>query len=401
MPLVLILIDALRDDYVTPELMPFFYSMAKTGNYIQKVYPAWGFCERTEIIAGQTPAQSGFWSAIGFDPTRSEYTSIWGLGYYVENILPDYFRIRLRKLTGKIARYLGKRMGTSNIPFDFLRLFALTEDSIAHEGVKAFSTSSIFDHLRNYNLSFGYGNTFTALGMFNGNDADRLKNALNQTDLDIQLIYLSVLDEVGHSDGPESHVMAEKLKELDLVISKFVAEYQRKQAKTKFILLGDHGMVKVERTIDAEAILMRHTRAAGLSRKKDFVYFLDSTFMRVWCLTAKAKKSMLLLAADKTLALNGRFMTEESLSAAHLPTDGRIYGDCIWAANPGVVISPDFFHCASQDIKGMHGYTPDAPGMQGTFIMFGDGVPNSCGNTVPLREVYDILVKEIGVLHGN
>lgn len=401
MPLVVILIDAMRFDYVTSELMPFCHAMAKSGTYIQKVYPSWGFCERTEIIAGLTPAQSGFWSAIGFAPENSEYTWLWGLLRYVEDVLPVYFSARFRRIMSKAARAFGKRMGICNIPFDLLSSFALTEDSIAHDGVKAFGTSSLFDHLRNYNLRFGYENTFTALGMCNGNDADRLKNALNQTGLDAQFIYLSALDEVGHSDGPESRAMREKLKELDSDISRFVAAYLRKQAMARFVLLGDHGMLRVDRAIDAEAILLRHAKAAGLRRKKDFMYFLDSTFMRIWCLTPEAEKAIPFLAADKELSIDGKFLTEESLNSAQLPVAVKKYGDYVWAAAAGVVISPDFFHCREHEVRGMHGYSPDALGMQGTFIMFGDGVPASSSSALTLCDTYGVLVKEIRALYEN
>lgn len=33
-----------------------------------------------------------------------------------------------------------------------------------------------------------------------------------------------------------------------------------------------------------------------------------------------------------------------------------IYGDIIWVANPGVLISPDYFHEGEIQEKGMHGY---------------------------------------------
>lgn len=400
MPVVFILVDALRQDYLTKSLMPVCFDMASTGRWIQDVYPSWGFCERSEIFLGQTPAESGFWTAIGFKPHQSEYSAFWRALHTVEALFDERGRILIRRLFGRLARASGKKMGVANIPFDFLENFSLTEDSVPHDMPNSFGVKTVFDCLRDNSLAFGYRDTFTALGMFNGTDSDRLFSALSHTELSFQFLYLGALDAAGHVYGPGTHAISQEIGRLDSQIGDFVREYRNKRPDAKFIVLGDHGMIGVTSKIDAESILDRNARKLGLLRKRDYLYFLDSTFMRVWLLTPESRALNDALAADSELSEKGGFLTEAQMERYNLPIGTATYGDLVWAANAGVLISPDFFHVGECETKGMHGYCPDTPGIQGTLFTFGPGVARETSPAIQLHEVYDILVSEVGAPNG-
>ena len=73
MKIVLFLLDAYKEEYISKSNTPFLYNLANEGKYIEKIIPSAGFCERTEIFFGLKPNESGFFTAIGFDPDNSPY----------------------------------------------------------------------------------------------------------------------------------------------------------------------------------------------------------------------------------------------------------------------------------------------------------------------------------------
>lgn len=87
-------------------------------------------------------------------------------------------------------------------------------------------------------------------------------------------------------------------------------------------------------------------------------------------------------------------LTEADAQLAHLPWGDRRYGDLLWWANPGVLISPDFFHVGER-ILGMHSYDPAFRGSQGTLIHWGEGVGKKEIPSCSLHEVYRILKKSV------
>ena len=80
----------------------------------------------------------------------------------------------------------------------------------------------------------------------------------------------------------------------------------------------------------------------------------------------------------------------------HVPWGDRRYGDHIWLADPGVMVSPDFFHRISTE-EGMHGYDPTIPESQGTCIYWGHEVPRRVEPSLPLSGVYGVLKRSLGL----
>ena len=70
---ILVLIDALRSDYITEEDSPFLYKFASNNRYCKKVTQSRSFCERAEIFTGLSPRESGYFTAIGYGPEDSPY----------------------------------------------------------------------------------------------------------------------------------------------------------------------------------------------------------------------------------------------------------------------------------------------------------------------------------------
>ncbi|MFC1542948.1 alkaline phosphatase family protein [Candidatus Neomarinimicrobiota bacterium] len=409
MATVLLLLDALRHDYVSAEHTPFLYTTAREGTWYRQIVPAFGFCERTEILTGLSPRDSGNFTAIGFDPAHSPYRGVHGLGTLavLERLVPkktclpgsrrpgDYRRLYRRWAARWLLR--GNKAPTLkpyDIPYNFLPYFALTEDWADHREPGAFPHPSLLDQLAAEGKTYCY-DSFTALNLPSGrSDDERLQIALQQsreTDHDLYMIFVGELDQLGHHHGPDSAELRHSLSDLDQRLAEFVQALGG-PGSHNFVFLGDHGMSTVLARFDAEAVIHDHAKRLGLKPVRDFIYFLDSTLVRIWSMSEKAGTPLLTsIREDPSFRDHGRFVDEALVQRLEIPWQDRRYGDLLWAANQGVLVFPDFFH---RDVpcRGMHGYSPeDSPDNMGTCIVTGRDIPRQETQKAPLREVYHIL----------
>ena len=73
---VYLLLDAFRCDYIDEKSTPFLYNCSQKGIFYKQVIPSLSFCERTEIFTGKKPNESGFFTAIGYEPASSQYKKL-------------------------------------------------------------------------------------------------------------------------------------------------------------------------------------------------------------------------------------------------------------------------------------------------------------------------------------
>lgn len=414
-PVVLFLLDAMRHDYISENTTPFLFKYSRIGKYYERVIPSFGFCERTEILTGLRPKESGYFTAIGYDPNNSPFKSSILLNYLevseklFQNIIIIFGKNKSQKLNKYYRKFItryttdsdGIKMKTYSIPFTLLPSFSLTEDKIDHRLNGAFPGPSIFDYLKNNNLSYYY-DSFTALNLpSNGNDNNRIKMALNAAQnnaYSLFMIYLSLPDSYGHRYGPLSNELMNALYEMDRQIEMSVKMFNKILGECTFIFVGDHGMVTVSETINAKQIIFETSKKLGLKVREDFIYFLDSTLVRLWFYTDKAKK-LLTRALNESAQFNkyGKFIDKNISEKYNIPWGDKRYGDMIWWANKGVLVYPDFFHSYGKPCKGMHGYDPEIPESQGMCIVYSDNCKNKIVEKIPLTFTFNILKEELGV----
>ncbi len=412
MAVVLFLIDAMRHDYITEHNTPFLWRCGQEGKYYKHVIPSLGFCERTEILTGLTPKESGFFTAIGYDPENSPFKSIKLLQLFesIENYIPrntpvpgiksagSYYRY-YRALMSKFLRNFSEiRMNSYHVPFSLLPYFNLTEDRIDHREKGAFPAASILELLENRDLTYYY-DSFTGLNLLpNGTDSDRMAMALaaaGRKDYVLYLIYISLPDSYGHKYGPSSPELKKAIYDMDGQLESFVGTFKKRVGECTFIFLGDHGMVPITELFDAKQIISDISKRLGLKFKKDFIYFLDSTLVRLWFFSDRGK--LLFPAALKEsdkFNQCGKFIDKHIAQKYHIPWGDRRYGDVTWWADSEVLVYPDFFHNDGVPYKGMHGYSPELPESQGGCIVYGHGANKMKIDSISLTCVFDIL-KEI------
>ena len=121
------------------------------------------------------------------------------------------------------------------------------------------------------------------------------------------------------------------------------------------------------------------------------IYFLDSTLVRLWFFSDKAKSIFEKhLYNSQDLKTNGRFINEKIAKEENIPWGDDRYGDMIWWANSGILVYPDFFHRIKL-YKGMHGYDTSLEVNNGVCIIYGEDVKEKKHEYMHLSDTYNIL----------
>jgi hypothetical protein len=182
-PVLLILVDALRPDYLDLGFTPHLSNLMKQGVHIEKIVPSFGYCEITEYFTGAKPDVTGKLAQFNFNPSRSPYrtlspiTKLFSLFTKNDKLL-DY---PLHFLLDNSARKLGFKYPIYEIPFQILSNFYLTEAQSSYYEPLAFGVESIFDILRLKGKTV-FNETFVEYNLSNWNDnvrSQKLIKAMN------------------------------------------------------------------------------------------------------------------------------------------------------------------------------------------------------------------------------
>jgi len=393
---VFFLMDAFSSDYLSEEDTPFLFNCANEGEYTKKIFNGFCFCERAEIFTGISSIESNYVSAIGFNPDKSPYKNLsllLKLISFADKYIPIIiFRKILRRLLALFVYQSKHALNPYQIPYQMLKYFALTEDYNDSSEMNALRYESIFD-IASMNSIKIHQNSFTGLNKKNnGTDDNRLSIVLDECSKEypLYLIYISTMDSCGHKYGPKSIQVKKALNELDNKLERFVANFEKKLPKSTYVFLGDHGMTTINNRIDIKSILTEMEKHTNFHLNKDYIYFLDSTMLRVWVLNKNINDEIeTFLESNSLLNQNGIFYSKLS---SYKPN--KELGDIVWCANSGILISPDFFHTSNDDLKGMHGYLNAEEGGTGMCIKYGN-VKKKVYEERELHHVFDDLVDSV------
>lgn len=372
MKTVFILIDALRTDYVSESTMPFLYQLAMNNIYVKRIVPSFGFCERTEIFTGMRPNVSGNFTALGYDKELSEYQNFHHFLKKINIIDRKIDSLTFRKILKKVFKRLGIKMPPYQIPLELLSSLYLTEDRISQYEPHAFNGESLFDLLREKCCTVDI-NTFTELGskckLTDIERFDYIAKHLHD-DYDFLVSYIGMIDWFGHTKTHDKEFMSEKLHDVDQQLKKIYGLLKLTEEHVNFVILGDHGMIPVRKKID----FMSKFFNTGLNLHTDVDVFIDSTIIRVWIYNEIAFERINKLFELEYFKDNGFLLTDCLADQYNIPfhkknaNGDNIYGDFIWAARPGVIISPDYFN-KGKNLTGMHGYADIVEEGKGVLVI--------------------------------
>lgn len=391
---ILVLLDACRGDYITPDQTPFLYKLTKKNTYYKTLAPGFGFCERTEILVGLDPLNSNCFTAFGFSPEMSPYKGFRYLMVFLgwlENLFnSSFFSKIIRRIIWEVFRYKKDAYYPARIPLRYLSDFCLTEDSV---------TNLIEESNRSiYNLSDGvYLKATTSMNSYlEGSDHTRLKNVLAAIDEPYQFYptYVAILDSTGHKYGPHSKEIKKALIDTDRQLASFYMASQNNSHEPVVIFCGDHGMSEVTHSIDIEAVF--NSFEMNNTVENSCRMFLDSTIARFWLKGEDLGQGNRLRARIRSEYNDKGFFVKRVDYEKYGIPNIDMYGDFLWICNEGVIISPDYFNSADKELSGMHGYRPLGPQNYGFAIVAGKNIDIKYeANLKPLTEVYQELKKNI------
>ena len=97
---------------------------------------------------------------------------------------------------------------------------------------------------------------------------------------------------------------------------------------------------------------------------------------------------------DTIFVEKGWFATEELSNQYSFPYEDIRYGQILWIANSGVLLSPDFYH-SNCNYKGMHGYRPDDDNSFGFLIYDSDKYHPYVVEKDKLNSAFNIIRKSL------
>lgn len=402
---LLLILDACRSDYVAPDTMPYLASLrreAMTGGFVSPP----GFAQRTSMFTGTYPDTSQNFSAFGYNPERSPFRWMRPFGPLLHLYQPRVFMVPARAAVKRVTKMVTGNFHTDPawIRGPFLPFFEVVEDTKPIFEPGALPHASVFDLCREQGKRFFYG-----AHPVSGDDEEiygmLLERFQKREPIELYVAQLSALDEGGHPHGPYLHDedaraadqtpkdverMREALAEIDRKVRVLHETMLDNYGEVNLLVLGDHGMAPVRRRVN----VLDHVKRSGLKAGKDYVVFLDSTFAKFWFHSEEARRRIEPLLRDADF---GRVLEQDERAKLRIDFGHRRYGDLMFAAKPGVLFWPDYFHVKERPIKGMHGYVDKDEETVGALLLHGPGIPAQPQGERVLVDVFPTLCDLVGL----
>jgi len=368
---LIILVDALRHDYINEVDAPFLFSLEKKG-LSGKLREPFTFQTRPAFFAGLYPESSDVGHLFWFDPEDSPFYFTKDLAPPAQDPTKERSNSLFQEFLAKEAKRIEKSKGHSasaayadpcEIPYNFLHYFAFSE-KIEIFDPHALPHPSLFDILRAPNLTWLWI-AYPIADLHTKAVIKAFKEQINPT-YDLVFLHLSELDWTGHDYGPNSEERKKALKEIDLAISEIIGFLEIMFQTVRWVIFGDHGMVEIKETLDLETLLSNNL---PWKAPEDYIYFLDSTQARFWFKKEGARKDIQKFLSK--LSEMGKVLGEKDYGELRIRFPHRKFGELFFVLHEGRVMYPDFFRRTSPP-KGMHGYLPDVRDNWAAFLVFND-----------------------------
>jgi len=171
-------------------------------------------------------------------------------------------------------------------------------------------------------------------------------------------------DAAGHRFGPGSSEAYAALRGQDRALARLLTGLDERGAfeTTTLLLVSDHGMAPVTRSVDLKAALRAEGIEAGV--------FGGGGLVTV-SLPEGGRDAAKVVAVARTLGLDARL---PGASSQDLPLANPRFGDVVVLAPAGTAISS----AGRLAMRGAHGYLPDLPDMGALLVAAGGGVCSGC-----------------------
>jgi len=410
---VYVILDAFRWDYIDEKNTPFLFELTKKSVYAKKLKSSTGFTQRTAMFTGIAPSESDVFTVFYRDPDNSPFKFLHKksakLVKLVEKMtrLPHHFFCKLNKLVrDSLIQSNGFRRCrfpiVANIPLNILPQLSLSEDQergLWYPGSLG-KIETLFDVLYKEDKNVSY---LMYPIEFCGTTEKVMEGARRYVDDqdDLYLFQFNDSDDLVHFCGVNTQRRRDICRDVDSGLKQLVDLFESKFDDVSLVIIGDHGMSDVHKSLDVERDIKSIAKKNKLCLGKDFLYFLDSTMLRIWWLNNKAKEAFTSLYNKPLYKENGEWVNDELAEKYSIPGPGAKYGDMIWWVNQGVMIEPCFFHPTKNPVKAMHGYKSDYEDMKGFALCRVEGVSPKQIEECTLYDICPTICDAVGVRYPN
>jgi len=166
-------------------------------------------------------------------------------------------------------------------------------------------------------------------------------------------LYISGTDHLLHMEGSEVANVREKLESYAEKIRRIHEVATENYRDVQLLVFSDHGMVDVTGKVD----VMNRISALPYKLGEDYLAFYDATMVRFWFDNKECRGPIM----DVMASIDDiRLLSEDELEELGSLFPDRRYGEAIYLADGGKIISPSFFGTLDH-VRGMHGYHPETP----------------------------------------
>ena len=385
---ILLLLDGCRHDYIDEGCTPFLNQL-KTRGVFGALYPTFGYGPDAAYVAGLYPDEANGGAQFWFSPADSPFRFTKYLPKKL-NCLPKIPDFLLRKILKEIAKYNCDipKPTTAHIPFPLLQYIGFSKKCNI-ENSRFVPNKGIFDILRdNGQIWLFHGPPNKEVDI---NSVVRCVKDNLAPPKSFAFLHIGDLDKVGHRFGPESKEIKKVLKKIDKGIEQILNVAKNLFQIVHVIIIGDHGMMLVERTVDIASALEKLPIKLG----RDYLFFLDSTMARFLVFSDKAEK---VISELMRKMICGHILSQADKKKYHLNYPHNKFGDIIFLADPGVLIFPNFYQ-NRKPVKGMHGYAPETPEQQSSLLIHSPRINSPKGLDVPvdMRRVFPTVLDLLGL----
>jgi hypothetical protein len=366
---VFVLLDALGwtvigDRPFLVDLLPYRQPLRTLLGFSSGVIPS--------ILTGLSPAQSGIWNLVYYDPHGSPFRLLRHCP------MPDWLldnRVGRRLMTELGRRVFGLGRGFECcVPPRLLSWFNWAEKNNIYQAGGLGATPSIFDQLSEARIPYRVYSYKQSLS-----DAQILRRAEFDIETDearFFFIYLCELDMFLHTHcGQEANITA-KLAWYEEALRRVFTAARWRDPQARLFAFSDHGMTPVRLNYDLAAAVA----ACGLRMPQDYLAVYDSTMARFWFFSDKARATILDRLRQVSCA---RLLPEDELQELGVLFPDRRYGEAILLMDPGCLIATSGFNGNGWRPAGMHGYHPGDLHSDAVFLA-------NCKPEIPPMTVQDI-----------
>jgi Type I phosphodiesterase / nucleotide pyrophosphatase len=345
------------------------------------------------ILTGTLPHEHGLWGPR----LRRDFRNRSALQRCIDR-LPDLVTTTAQC----VAHASGREVGLATVPprrrrrFDWLRFKTLkqtTPHKVAAGPINGMPT--IFTEVGSMSSRFVFHTAIERL--------DALLATAANGRYALEMVDLHCLDAFQHWNMDD----AEGVHRTYHTVDSFLAALHEKCRRNRIglVLLVDHGMERVTRTVD----LLARLRDLDLP-PDDIDMFIENTRATFWLHTATARDAVMALLDD---CIDGCLLSRLALKRYDLRFDDASYGDAYFYANPGLTFFPnDFYHPIANTLlafksstyrsrlrdprhRGDHGYLPDSASETAFLLLAEDGYERTA-QRVSLVDVAPTILELLG-----